>query len=161
MATNLPNWPHKDTRPDSTVTMPASGVSCTTDSPLVTVPQHPTVQSADAAGAVVGTVIAAPLAPESGPINAKPDALVVTRVRKLTDTPTFKAVRAVFISAIGIVFLTFGASCMSVWSSGKSLFDAGAIDWRNTERACEIAGGGALVGGLMMLMKGKDNTVTT
>ena len=118
---------------------------------------HSTIQEAVAAGAVEGTMLAAPLAPSKGPIDAPAESMVVVAVKKFKDSPTYKAVRAVILSALAVVGITFGNAILNVWSSNKSVFDSGAIDWRTTERVAEIAAGPILIAGLMALMKKKDN----
>jgi hypothetical protein len=133
-----------------------------TDMPLLTakqfqIPQPATIQEARENGAVEGTVLAAPLAPSKGPIDAPAESLVVVTVKKFWDSKTAKAIKAVLIAAFASVVIVFGSTCLTVWSSGKSIFDAGAIDWRNTERACEIAGGGVIVAGVMAWARKRDN----
>src|ERR1035437_1667680 len=149
---NYPNWP-------TSVPMPDTNTPKTTqqpDAPCAT-PQPSTIQEAKAAGAVEGTFLIAPLAPASGPIKGEAESLVTLTVKNFFDTPTWKAVRTVFQAAGLVMFLTFGNALLNVWTSGKSVFDKGAIDWRATERVAEIATGPVLVGGLMMLMKRRDN----
>jgi hypothetical protein len=146
----LPNWPGAD---------PATPNPNPTGDPafVVNTVLHSTIQEAKAAGAVEGTMLAAPLAPSTGPINAPAESMVVVAVKKFKDSPTYKAIRAVVLSAVAVVGITFGNAILNVWSSGKSVFDAGAIDWRATERVAEIAAGPVLIAGLMALMKKKDN----
>jgi hypothetical protein len=124
---------------------------------IINTPLHKTIQDAKADGAEEGTILAAPLAPAQGPITGPPESLVVVTVKSFWNTPTWKAVRAVILSAVAVVCITFGNAILNVWSSGKSVFDAGAIDWKATERVAELAAGPILVAGLMGLMKRKDN----
>lgn len=150
----LPNWP--GTIPDPTP--PVVNQNPTKDPNMpVDIPLHSTIQEARAAGAVEGTILSAPLAPSKGPIDGKAESLVVVTVKNFKDSPTYKAIRAVVLSAVAIVGITFGNAILNVWASGKSVFDANAIDWRATERIAEIAAGPVLVAGLMGLMKYKDN----
>lgn len=119
--------------------------------------QPATIQEARAAGAVPGTILAAPLAPSKGPIDAPAESLVVVTVKRFWDSKTAKAIKAVLLAAFASVVIVFGSTCLTVWSAGKSLFDKGAVDWRNTERAAEIAGGGVIVAGIMAWARKIDN----
>lgn len=101
----------------------------------------PSIASAKADGAVAGTVLSAPLAPATGPIEGEAESLVVVTVKNFFDSKTWKAIRAVLVSATALVALALMDTFVGVWTSGKSVFDTGAIDWRMTERACEIAAG--------------------
>jgi hypothetical protein len=139
----MPDSPKATQQPDAPCATPAPG----------------SIQEARASGAVEGTNVVAPLAPATGPIQGPAESMVVVAVKHLKDTPTFKAVKKVFQASAILIFLSFGTACIGVWSDGKSLFDKGAMNFRNVERACEIAGGMSLVGGLMALMKTRDNNV--
>lgn len=152
----LPNWPGKLPAQDDA---PAVQDPNPTNDPgfVVNTVLHSTIQEARAAGAVEGTMLAAPLAPSKGPIDAPAESMVVVAVKRFKDSPTYKAVRAVILSAVAVVGITFGNAILNVWASGKSVFDEGAIDWKATERVAEIAAGPVLVAGLMALMKKKDN----
>ena len=116
-----------------------------------------TIQAALAGGAEPGTMLSAPLAPAKGPIDAKAESLVTVTVKNFFDTPTWKAIRTVLQSALGLVLLSIGGTFMATWSAGKSIFDAGAVNWRAVEIACEISGGGAIVTAVMAWAKKTDN----
>lgn len=151
---NYPNWPVPVPETPNLSTPKATQQP---DAPCVTAPVLGSIQEAKASGAVEGTLLVAPLAPSKGPIEGPAESLVVVTVKNFFDTPTWKAVRTVFQGAGFIMLLTFGNALLNVWTSDKSIFDKGAIDWRATERVAEITAGPVLVGGLMMLMKKKDN----
>ncbi len=121
------------------------------------IPQPDTIQEARANGAIVGTILAAPLAAAKGPIDAPAESLVVVTVKKFWDSPTAKAIKGVLVAAFAAVVLVFGSTCLTTWAAQKSIFDKGAIDWRNTERAAEIAGGGVIVAGIMAWARKVDN----
>lgn len=130
------------------------------DMPLIQnqVPPLPTtIQEALATGAKEGTLLTAPLVPAKGPIDLPAESLVVVTVKKFWDSKTAKAIKGVLLAAFAAVVIVFGSTCLTVWSSGKSIFDAGAVDWRNTERAAEIAGGGVLVAAVMAWARKIDN----
>ena len=158
----LPNWPWKQADVEPVAPGPAIVNQNPEKDPKVAIdiPLHATIQEAKAAGAVEGSILSAPLAPAHGPIQGEPESLVVVTLKNFFETPTWKAVRTVFQAAGLAVFVTFAASLMNVWSAGKSVFDAGAIDWRATERVAELAAGPVLVAGLMALMKKKDNNAS-
>lgn len=139
-------------------TPPESPIVSPKPIPLVlATPQYRTIQDAKAGGALPGTPLRAPLAPAAGPIDGIPESLVVVTVKTFFGSPTGKAVVAI-LSASGIAILAaFSAALLNVWGAGKSLLDPGAIDWRATERVCEIAGGTALVAGIFGWLKTHDN----
>lgn len=133
-----------------------------TEMPLLTarqfiVPQPETIQEARAAGAVTGTVLSAPLAPAKGPIDAPAESLVVVTVKKFTDSLAWKAIKGVLVTAAAAISLALGATFLTTWSNGHSIFEKGAVDWRKTEVACEVAGGGVLVAALMGWARKRDN----
>jgi hypothetical protein len=154
----LPNWPGK--LPDDA---PAIQNPNPTGDPafVVNTVLHSTIQEARAAGAVEGTMLAAPLAPSKGPIDAPPESMVVVTVKNFFDTPTWKAIRTVLQATGAALFIAFASAILPVWAAGKSIFDAGAVDWRVVELTCEIAAGPVLMSGLMALLKKKDNNPTT
>jgi hypothetical protein len=160
MSANYPNWPKKVSYDEGLVKI-AKQVVVTEpvkiSTPLNIVSQPTTIQEAKANGAVEGTILAAPLAPSSGTIQGEAESLVTVTLKNFFDTPTWKAVKKVFQAAGLIMFLTFGNALLNVWTADKSIFDKGAIDWRATEKVAELAAGPVLMGGLMMLMKKKDN----
>lgn len=121
------------------------------------VPTPATIQEARSAGATPGTILAAPLAPATGPIAGDPESLVVVTVKEFWKSPTAAAIKGVLLTAGAAVLLVLGTTILQAWGEGKSLFDAGAIDWRNTERACEIAGGGVIVAAVMAWARKHDN----
>ena len=128
-----------------------------TTTPAPVVAQPATIQDAKAAGAVTGTMLAAPLAPAAGPINAPAESLVVVTVKNFFDTPTWKAMRTVLQAAGGAVILVLGGTFLSTWAAGKSILEAGAVNWRTLEVACEVAGGGVIVTAVMGWAKVHDN----
>lgn len=130
------------------------------DMPLIqnSVPPLPTtIQEARATGAVEGTMLTAPLAPAKGPIDMPAESLVVVTVKKFWDSKTAKAIKGVLAAAFAAVLIVFGTTCLNVWAAQKSILDPGAVDWRNTERAAEIAGGGVLVAAVMAWARKIDN----
>lgn len=132
------------------------------DMPLLTtkqfiVPAPETIQEARAAGAVPGTMLSAPLAAAKGPIDLPAESLVVVTVKKFWDSPTAKAIKGVLITAVAAVSLALGATFLTTWSNGRSIFEKGAVDWRKTEIACEVAGGGVIVAALMGWARKRDN----
>jgi hypothetical protein len=152
----LPNWPVAD--PVIQPCSPIVNQNPTKDPNIVvSIPLHSTIQAAVAAGAVEGTILSAPLAPSTGPINAPAESMVVVTVKNFFETPTWRAIRTALQGAGLVMFLVFGNALLNVWTANKSIFDKGAIDWRATERAAEITSGPVLVLGLMALMKKKDN----
>jgi hypothetical protein len=129
---------------------------------------YATIQEAKAAGAVPmktlddgtttkGTMLSAPLAPPTGPIGAPAESLVVVTVKKFWQSKTAQAIKGVLVTAAAAVLLVFCSQLLTVWSSGKSVLDKGAIDWRSTERAGEIAGGGIIVAAVMAWARKHDN----
>lgn len=120
-------------------------------------PLPTTIQEARATGAVPGTMLSAPLVAAKGPIDLPAESLVVVTVKKFWDSPTAKAIKGVLVAAFAAVVLVFGSTCLTTWAAQKSIFDKGAIDWRNTERACEIAGGGVIVAAVMGWARKRDN----
>lgn len=147
--------------------MPEPGKFGSTEEPMATkplttakapaVPAPATIQDAIAGGATEGTLLTAPLAPAKGPIDAPAESLVVVTVKKFWDSKTARAIKGVLLAAFAAVVITFGTTCLTTWAGGKSIFDKGAVDWRNTERAAEIAGGGVLVAGVMAWARKIDN----
>lgn len=67
------------------------------------VPQPATIQDARAAGAMPGTVLGAPLAPPTGPIDAAPESLVVVTVKDWLKSPTVRA----GLAMIALAFYAF------------------------------------------------------
>lgn len=118
-----------------------------------------TIQEARASGVNPGDAVTAVLAPATGGFNARPESLVATTVKAFWQSPTIKAARRIILSAIGAVVLVVGNAFINVWSVGKSLTDAGAIDWRATERTAEIAAGTILVAAVMAWFRVHDNNV--
>jgi hypothetical protein len=116
-----------------------------------------TIQAARASGATAGTLLAAPLAPATGPIAGVPESMVVVTVKSFWQSPTWTAIKAVLASAAAIVVITLGGAFTAVWAKSQSIFTPGAIDWRATEIACEISGGGVLVAGVMAWARKYDN----
>lgn len=116
-----------------------------------------TIQEARADGAVVGTMLSAPLVAAKGPIDLPAESLVVVTVKKFWDSKTAQAIKGVLVACVAAVVIVFGTTCLNVWASQKSLFDKGAVDWRNTERAAEIAGGGVLVAAVLGWARKIDN----
>lgn len=159
--TSYPNWPggnpFEPPKPPASTPIHFVFSPAPVASSVAPVAQPATIQEAKAAGAVEGTMLKAPLAPSKGPIEGPAESLVVVTVKNFFDTPTWKAVRTLFQAAGFVMLLTFGNALLNVWTANKSVFDAGAIDWKATERVAEITAGPVLVGGLMMLMKKKDN----
>jgi len=145
--TKWPNWPGP---------LDSNGVPLQS-APVIEVPLHPSIQDARKAGAEEGTILAAPLAPATGPIDVKPESLVVVTAKNFFDTSTWTAIKAVLISAFAAIALTLGTTFISTWSSGKSIFDKGAVDWHATEIACEVSGGGIIVTAVMAWAKKHDN----
>jgi hypothetical protein len=146
---------------------------------VVTIQPH-TIQAAVAAGVKPGDVIAAPLAPKTGPITvvAAPVAastvtladgsvvtmparepLVVVTVREFWTSQTGQAIRKILISIGAALALVLGGTFTATWTSGKSIFEAGAVNWKALEIACEIAAGGILVTAIMAWARKHDNSV--
>ena len=163
-----PNWP--GSRPEEPVE-PAVPVQVVVAPPAPPAPvpvasviaQPATIQEAikplaqGGAGATVGTLLTAPLAPSKGPIDAPAESLVVVTVKNFFETKTWKAIRAVLLSAVALVVITLGTTFIGVWGKGQSVFAPGAIDWRATEIACEISAGGCIVAAVMAWAKKIDN----
>ena len=153
---NYPNWPGSESMPD------APKETQQPDCPIVpvvitNVPQPTTIQSAKAQGLGVGDIIGAPLAPASGPIQGAPESLVAVTVKNFFDTKTWKAIRTVLQAAAAAIILTLGVTFTNTWAKGQSIFSAGAVDWRATEIACEVSGGGVIVLAVMTWAKKVDN----
>jgi hypothetical protein len=120
-----------------------------------------TIQDALAGGAVPGTMLIAPLAPATGAIDQKAESLAIVTVKNFFDTPTWKAMRTVLQAAGGAVVLVLGGTFLTTWGAGKSIFDAGAVNWHAVEVACEVAGGGVIVTAVMGWAKIHDNNPTS
>lgn len=168
--TNYPNWPGGDpseppkppvSTPIHFVFSPASAPPSATASSAVAQPS--TIQEAikplaqGGAGATVGTLLIAPLAPSKGPIDAPAESLVVVTVKSFFQTKTWKAIRTVLMSVVAVISITIGVAFMGVWAKKQSVFDKGAVDWRATEIACEASGGGLIVTAVMAWAKKVDN----
>lgn len=142
-------------------------------------PAHTTIQNARNAGAVEGTMLVAPLAPASGPITVNvadvipaktttaPDGtktttpaqepMVVVAVKAFWQSPTIKAARNVIGLAVTAVLGVFATTVMGVWTSGHSIFTKGAVNWRATEIAAEIAGGLIVGSAVLAWVRRSDN----
>jgi hypothetical protein len=115
------------------------------------------IQAARAAGASEGTVLAAPLAPATGPIAGPAESLVVVTVKNFFQTKTWGAIKAVLVTFTAAILIVLCGTFSVVWSHGQSIFAKGAVDWRAVEIACEVSGGGVLVTAVMAWAKKHDN----
>lgn len=135
--------------------------------------QPATIQDARAAGAVPGTMLAAPLAPSTGPITVgvadvvpaktetKPDGttittpaqepMVVVTVKRLWDSPTIKALRNAVAGAVGLALLVVAVQIVaengSIW----------AINWQTTQKAAIAASAFSLASAYAAWWKRHDN----
>ena len=121
-----------------------------------------TIQEARADGAVAGTMLAAPLAPASGPIDV-PDPvatkgdvvgkepLVVVTVKAFWESATIKALRNAAATAIGLALLVIAAQVVSTGG------DVWTINWQTTEKAAIAAAAFSLASGYAAWWKSRDN----
>jgi hypothetical protein len=121
-----------------------------------------TIQEARAGGAVVGTILAAPLAPASGPIDVpKPVAttddmigrepLVVVTVKAFWQSATIKALRNAVLTALGIALGIVAAQIIVAQG------DIWEINWQTTEKAAIAAAAFSLASGYAAWWRAKDN----
>lgn len=131
--------------------------------PTTVIPQPATIQDAKAGGAVAGTMLSAPLAPSTGPIDTpiQPVArkgdepgrepMVVVAVKSLWQSATVKALRAAVMTACGLAVLIVAAQIIS--ANG----DIWAINWQTTQKAAIGAGMFSLASAFAGWWKVHDN----
>lgn len=132
------------------------------DVEVQTAPAPTTIQAALAGGAVPGTILAAPLAPSSGPIpGPEPVAgtkdtpgrqqLVVVAVQSFWQSKTVKALRNAVGYAIGLALLVVA---VQIVSAGGDLWD---VNWQTTQKAAIAAGAFSLASAYAAYWKNRDN----
>lgn len=140
----LPNWPKNGPRPVDPVVPPP---------PAPVAPVLSSIQDAKAAGAVEGTILSAPLAPASGPVNGKPESLVVVTLKTFWQSATIKALKNAVLTAIG---LAFGVVATQIVVAGGAVSN---IDWNVTLNAAIAAAAFSIASAYAAWWKKHDNNV--
>jgi hypothetical protein len=110
-----------------------------------------TIQDARQAGAVTGTMLAAPLAPATGPIVGAPESIVVVTVKKFWSSPTIVALRNAVGVAVGGAFLLITSQVIE--ASG----DLSKINWQTTQKLAIGAVAFSLASAYAAWWKTRDN----
>ena len=126
--------------------------------PCVSVPVHGTIDIAKANGAVEGTMLVAPLVPESGSITAPAGSLVVAPVKTFWNSPSVKAARNIVGAALVAVIGVFSTACFNVWTHGQSIFATGAINWSATLVTAQVAAGLIISSAILSYIRTTDHS---
>jgi hypothetical protein len=126
------------------------------------IPQPATIQDARAGGATTGTLLSAPLAPATGPIDVPEpvaakggtpgaEPMVVVVVKKFWQSATIKALRNAVGVAVGAALLVVALQVVSV--SG----DVAQINWQTTQKAAIGAAAFSIAAAYAAWWKSRDN----